>query len=111
MHGDQFRAVGKGRLDLHFRDHLADAVHYVVARQHGTAKAHDLGDALALARQFQQMARNQCDGFGVVQFQAALFARAGELGGDEDQQFIALLRRQVHGRFAESVRGYNVERF
>ena len=40
VHGHEFRAVGKGRLDLYFTDHLGHALHDLVATQHRRAEAH-----------------------------------------------------------------------
>ena len=67
-------------------------------RQDGAASAHDLGHALAVAGQLQQMAGNQGHRLGVVQLQAASPCAPGQLGGDEDQQLVAFLRGQVHDR-------------
>ena len=105
MHSDQLRAIRERRLDLDFRNHLTDAVHDIFPRQNAAAKAHDLGDALAFTGQFQQLSGDERDRFGMIEFEAAFSARTGELSGDEDQELIAFLRRQVHGEFTESVRG------
>ncbi len=44
MDGHQLGAVGKGRLDLDFRDHLRHAVHHLVAGEDRRAIAHQVGD-------------------------------------------------------------------
>ena len=39
--GDELGAVGKGRLDLDVVDHLGDALHHLIARQHMRARLHE----------------------------------------------------------------------
>jgi hypothetical protein len=97
MHRNQLRPVRERRFDLHFGDHLRDSVHHVLARQNSSAQAHDLSDAFAVAGQFKKVAGDERDGFWVVKFQAARFARMGQSGGDVNEQFVPFLRRQVHG--------------
>ncbi len=63
MHRNQLRPIWKRRLNLHLVDHLGDAGHDVVARQHGSACTHEFGDALAVASQFEQVAGNESESF------------------------------------------------
>src|SRR2546429_9737181 len=57
MYGHQFRAIGEGGLDLDLVDHFRHAIHDVFALQDGAAVHHDFGDALAVARGFQDLRR------------------------------------------------------
>src|SRR5688572_12080376 len=74
VHGDEFRAVGESGFDLHFRDHLRNAVHDVVAREDGGAEAHEFGHRAAVARALEDGGGDQRHGFRVVELEAARLA-------------------------------------
>ena len=96
MHGDQFGAVGECRLDLDVVDHLWDALHHLGAGEHMGAVAHEIGDAFAVARAFQDEIGDQRHRFRVVELDAALEPAARHHGGHGDQQFVLFARRQIH---------------
>jgi hypothetical protein len=97
MHRHQLGAVGKGGFHLDFRDHLRNAFHDVGAGEDGRALAHQFGDALAVARTFQNGAGDQRDGFRVVELQTARQAPFGEQAGGEDEQLVLLAGGEFHG--------------
>ena len=102
MDGDEFGAVGEGGLDLDLVDHLGDAFHDLVAREECGAEAHEIGDGTAVAGAFHDLVGDDGDGLGIVELEAAGLAPAGKIGGDDDQEFFALARGQMHGGRRES---------
>ena len=78
MHGDELGAVGKYAFDLQDRQHSGDAGHHVARGEDGRAERHQVGDAFALARAFENFVGDDRDGLGMVELQslgAALVAR------------------------------------
>ena len=59
MHGDQLGAVGKSAFDLHFGNHRGHARHDLIAAEELAAEIHQLGDALAVADEFEQLRGDQ----------------------------------------------------
>src|ERR1700681_2085412 len=53
MHGHQLGAVGKGRFDLHFADHLGDTFHDVAAIEQRGSIAHEFRHRTAVAGAFE----------------------------------------------------------
>src|SRR5688572_22338470 len=90
--GDELRAVGKGSLHLHVVNHFSDAFHDVAALQNRRSKTHQLRHRSAVPRAFENFVGNDRDGFRVVELQPALLAAAGEIGGDDDEQFLLVPR-------------------
>jgi hypothetical protein len=96
MHGHELRAVGEGRFGLHFVDHLGDAFHHVVALQDRRAETHQLGDRFAVARALENFERNDRYGLGIIELQPACLTPPGEIGRDDDEQFLLFARAQMH---------------
>ena len=71
VHGDQFGAVGKSSLNLHFCNHGRDAFHHLVAAEQLAAEVHQFGNAFAVANEFEQLRSDQRDGLGMIEAQAA----------------------------------------
>src|SRR5207237_9833401 len=94
--GDEFGAVGKGRLDLDVVDHLRHPLHDLLAAEHGGAVAHQFGDRFAIARAFQHVIGDQRDRLGVVELDAAFEAPRRDDRGHRYTQFVLLARGQVH---------------
>src|SRR5258706_2487752 len=94
--GDELGAVGESRLDLDLGDHFGDALHDVGAREERGAEAHQLGDALAVARALEERRGDEGDRLGVVELEAARLAPLGDERGGEDQQLVLLPRRELH---------------
>ena len=88
--GDEFGAVGEGGFDLDVVDHVGDAFHDVGDFEKRGAVAHEVGDGAAVAGALDDLVGDDGDGFGVVEFDAAGLAAAGEIGGDDDEEFFAL---------------------
>src|SRR5262249_47539916 len=62
------------------------------------AEAHDLGDGPAVANQLEDLGRDERDGFGMVQLQAARAPLARELAGRKNEQLVDFAWREVHRR-------------
>ena len=58
---------------------------------------HQLGDAAAVARAFQDEIGDQRDRFGMVELDAALQPAARHHRGHGDQQLVLFARREIHG--------------
>jgi hypothetical protein len=56
-----------------------------------------LGDGFAVAGSFEDAGGDVGDRFGVVEFEAAIFAAFGEEGGGEDEEFVFFLGGELHG--------------
>ena len=96
VHGHQLGSVGERRLDLDLGDQLGHAFHDVVGGQQPRAGGHQVGDATAVARAFQDRGRDVRDRLGVVQLQAARLAPLGQQGCGEQQQLVFLTGCQFH---------------
>ena len=97
MHRHQLGAIREGRFHLDFMEHLRDAFHNLIARQHGRAIAHQLRHAAAIARTLHHEIRNQRHGFGEVHFQAAFQAPSRHDRRHGNHQLVFFTRGQVHG--------------
>jgi len=73
-----------------------DTLHNILTREDGGPEAHELGDALAVARSFEELGGDDSHGLGVVELQAAFPAAAGHLGGGEDHELLLLGGREPH---------------
>jgi len=96
MHGDEFGSVREGSFHLDFRDHFGDSFHDVIKREYRRAKAHQFGDSLSVADLLEQFRRDQRNGFGIIELQAAVFALPREFAGREDHEFIDFAWCEVH---------------
>ena len=97
MNCDQLRAVRKSAFDLHFSNHGWNTGHDLMAAEKLTAEVHQLRHSAAIANKFQKLRRNQSDGLGMVQPQAAREAFLGEETRVVKEQFVNFARREVHG--------------
>ena len=57
VQGDELGAVGERRLDLDLVEHLGDALHHVVAREHVAAGLHQVGHTTTVASRFEHPRR------------------------------------------------------
>src|SRR5688572_14650270 len=78
-------------------DHLADSFHDLVPGDERGTVAHEVGNGFAVTGTLEDLGRDQCDGLRVVQLEAAVAAAAGEIGGNDDQQFLLFARGEMHG--------------
>src|ERR1043166_9143902 len=101
VHGHEFGAVGKGRLDLDFVDHLGDAVHDLAARDHMRALLHQLGDRAPVARPFEDEIRDQRHRLRMVELDAAFEPAPRHHGGHGDQQLVLFARGEIHARLVQ----------
>jgi hypothetical protein len=56
------------------------------------AEAHEVGDGAAVAGALHDLVADDGDRLGIVELQAARLAAAGEIGGDDDEEFFAFAR-------------------
>src|SRR5579859_5418136 len=77
VNGHQLGAIGEGRLDLDFRDHLWHPIHHVLTLQDGSAVPHELGDCLAVAGALKDRGSNKGDRLGIIELQAPRLAPFG----------------------------------
>jgi hypothetical protein len=96
MHGDEFCAVGKRRLDLDVVDHLGNAIHHLRPRQHLSASLHQFGDGAAVAGALDDEVGDDGNRFGVVELDAPLEAAARHHGRHRDQELVFFAGRQIH---------------
>src|SRR5882757_186776 len=96
VHGDELGAVGESGFDLDVVDHFGDAIHHLVAGEDVGALLHQLGDAFAVARAFQDEVADQRHRFRMVELDAAIEAAARHDRGHRNQQFVFFPRRQIH---------------
>ena len=66
-------------------------------RQNLRSQAHEFRHRLSIADFFEQFRRDESDGFGIVELQAAALSLSRELTGREDHQLVDFARCQVHG--------------
>src|SRR5262249_29164686 len=102
MHGDELRTVGERALDLHFGDHFGHAVHHLVAAEDRAADVHELGDRAAVADQLEQLRREQRDGFGGIEAEAAREALLRDEPGLVEEELIEIAWCEPHAAFVAS---------
>ena len=96
MHGDEFGAVWKRRLDLHVVNHLGDAVHHLRGGDDMRPRLHQVSHGAPVARPLHHKIGNQRNGFRVVEFHPALQPAARHIGRHGNQQFVFFARCQIH---------------
>ena len=69
---DQLGAVGEGGLDLHDGEHGGHLVHHVGGGEHLAPELHQLDDAAAVARTFEQGLGDERGGLGDVEPQPSV---------------------------------------
>ena len=62
-----------------------------------TLEVANTGDRPPVARALHDLIGDDGDRLGVIEFQAACLSAAGEVGGDDDQEFFAFAREEMHG--------------
>src|SRR5258708_10161903 len=102
MHGGQLGAVGKRRVGLDLGNHLGHALHHVLALEERRAIAHELRDALPVARCLEDRRGDERDGFGIVQLEPPRAAALGHERGGEDEKLVLLARGELHIRCSRS---------
>ena len=68
------------------------------AVDHMGAGFHQVGDRAAVAGPFHHIVGDQCDGFGMVQLDAAFETLARHDGGHRDQELVFFAGREVHAK-------------
>src|SRR5262245_60779036 len=96
VHRHELGAVGKRRLDLNLMDHLGNAVHHLLAREHVGAGFHQLGDGPAVARALDDEVGDQRHRLRVIELDPALEPPASYHGRHGDQQLVLFARGEVH---------------
>ena len=81
MNGDELGAVGKYAFHLQDRQHGGNAGHHVAGVKDSRAKRHQVGDAFAFARAFENFVGDDGDRLGMVELEPLGAAFARELGG------------------------------
>jgi hypothetical protein len=97
MNGDELRAIGKGGFGLHVVNHLGDTFHHIGLREDGRAEAHQFRHRLPIAGAFEDLVGDDRDRFGIIQLQSPLLTPARKVGGDHDEKFFLVARREMHG--------------
>ena len=96
MHGDELGAVGKYAFHLQDRQHRGDAGHHVGGGEDRGAERHQVGDAFAFARAFENFVGDDGDRLRMIELEPLGAAFARELGGGEYGETFKLGRRQQH---------------
>src|SRR5215471_6385669 len=89
-------AVGERAFDLHFVHQFGHAVHDLVASEQLPAQIHQLGDAAAVADEFEDLGGDQGDSLRVIQPQPAGEPFLCEKPGLMKCQFVEFVRSEVH---------------
>src|SRR5262249_3270414 len=71
VNGDELGAVGERAFDLNLLEHLRHAFHHVVASQDVEPRRHEVRHGPAVANPLEDLGRDQRQGFGIVQLEAA----------------------------------------
>jgi hypothetical protein len=95
---DQPAPVAEQGLDLDARQQRAHAVEHVLLAQHGATGVDRVGVGGAVARGLADRVGNDRGRLGLVEAQPARPPRAGELGGEEEQQALVLGGQQSQRR-------------
>ena len=77
MDGDQLGTVRKGGFDLNVMDHLGDAIHTLVDRNHMPSCLHQLGNRFAVTRSLDNKIGDQGNRLWMVQLDATLQLERG----------------------------------
>src|SRR5262249_59807233 len=85
---DELRAVREGALDLHLVDHLRDAFHHVVTPKDRQSRFHQLRDRAPVADALQNLRRDDCERFRMIELETARAATPRQLGGGENEQLL-----------------------
>ena len=96
VNGDELSSVGEGSFDLDFVDHFGDAGEGLVASEELAAEVHEFRNGFAVADEFKKLRGDECDGFGVVEFEAAGETFLGEGAGVVEGEFFDVMRGEVH---------------
>lgn len=96
MNGNEFRAIGKGCLDLHLLSHFGDAFHYVVSLQNRGAVAHKISHAASVAGAFKNFISKDGNAFRVVELKTAPLPPSRQICGHNDHQFFLLAGAEMH---------------
>ena len=96
VHRHELLPVGEHRLDLERPDQRGDARQHVVRRQELAAELHQLGDARAVARALADLVGDERPRLWVVEPQTARAPPPRELGREEKEEPVGLLRAQMH---------------
>src|SRR5262249_51116091 len=96
MDGHELGAIRKRAFHLDLADHLAHTFHHGVSREDRRPDARDLGERLAVADELEELGRDQRNGLGMVQFEAACASFSRELSGAEDDELVDFAWSQVH---------------
>src|SRR5277367_3511992 len=67
MHGHEFGAVGKCRLDLHFGNHLRYTLHDLVAFEQGPADTHEFGHGAPVTRTLENRCGDKGHRLGIIE--------------------------------------------
>ena len=96
VHGHELGAVGKRSFDLHLVDHVRDAVHHVIVAEELAAEIHQLGHRSAVADELEDLRRDERDGFGIVQAQAAREPLLRQEAGLVENELVELSGSEMH---------------
>lgn len=94
MHGDELGSVGERSLDLDRMDHLGDAFHDVVASEDRGSERHKIGHRASVPDSFEDLRRDESDGFGMVEFEAAFPTTTSHVGGNYYEELFLLPRAE-----------------
>src|SRR5436190_23940987 len=96
MHRYQLRSIGECRLHLDVMNHLGDAIHHLIARKHVSARLHQLGNGLAVARTFENEIGDQRHAFRMIELDAAVEAAARYHRSHGNQQLVLFTWGKMH---------------
>src|SRR5271165_5097046 len=97
VYGNELRPVLEGALDLHLVDQRRDAREHLPLAEDAPPHVHEVGDALAVTDELQQLRREERDGFGVVEPKPAREPLLREEARAVKEQFVDVAGREMHG--------------
>src|SRR5579862_9526863 len=77
-------------------NHLRNALHNVGSGENLATQLHDLGDALAVTREFHDLCRNNGDRFRIVQAQPSRLPLSCHFGSDINQELFLFALSKMH---------------
>ena len=87
---------------MNLTDEFSNAFHDLITAEPGTADLHEFCHGFAVAGSFKNLQAEECHRLGMVQLEAPLQASLSQQGGGHHQEFVFLLRREMHQRGAAS---------
>ena len=96
MNGYQLSSIRKGRLYLYIVNHLGNAVHTLVSRNHMRAGFHQVSHRFAVTRTFNNKVGDQRHRLGVIQLHPTRQPFARDHGRNTDKKLVLFSWCQFH---------------